>query len=142
MSNEDQNVTALRQAYRRWADSKGKDQSGWLAIVGDDLTLRSLADGAPGMEFSSQRRGKLELLDYLNGLTADWDMIFYEIADYVAQGDRVVAIGRTAWRNRRTGKVADTAKVDLWRFENGRAVEFFELYDTARVLAAAGASPA
>ena len=77
MSNEDQNVTALRQAYRRWADSKGKDQSGWLAIVGDDLTLRSLADGAPGMEFSSQRRGKLELLDYLNGLTADWDMIFY-----------------------------------------------------------------
>ena len=139
MSNEDQNVAALRRVYRRWADSKGKDQSGWTSIVGDEFNLRSLADGAPGLEFTSERRGKLELLDYLNGLTADWDMIFYEIEEYVAQGDRVVAIGRTAWRNRRTGKVADTAKADLWRFKDGLAVEFFEFYDTARVLAAAQA---
>ena len=142
MSNEDQNVAALRRAYRSWADSKGKDQSGWASIVGDEFTLRSLADGAPGLEFSSERRGKLELLDYLNGLTADRDMIFYEIEEYVAQGDRVVAIGRTAWRNRRTGKVADTAKVDLWRFREGRAIEYFEFYDTARVLAAAQPSAA
>ena len=61
-------------------------------------------------------------------------MIHYTIDEYVAEGDRVVAIGSTAWKNRATGKVFDTPKVDVWRFENGRAIAFFELYDTAMVL--------
>jgi len=45
--------------------------------------------------------------------------------------------GSTAWRHKRTGKVADTPKVDFWRFRDGKAVEFYEYYDTAAVFAAA-----
>ncbi len=62
-------------------------------------------------------------------------MDHYTVDEYVAQGDRVVAIGRTGWRNRETGKAFDTPKVDVVRFRDGQIVEFFELYDTAMVLA-------
>ncbi len=37
---------------------------------------------------------------------------------------------------KRTGKVVNTPEADSWRFENGKAVEFYEFYDTAQVTAA------
>ena len=33
-----------------------------------------------------------------------------------------------------TGKIVETPKVDFWRFRDGKAVEFYEYYDTARVI--------
>ena len=41
------------------------------------------------------------------------------------------------WTNRKTGKIAETPKVDFWRFRDGKAVEFYEYFDTACVAAAA-----
>ena len=41
-----------------------------------------------------------------------------------------------AWRFRKTGKVVWTQKADSWRLNGGKAVEFYEFYDTAQVLAA------
>ena len=137
MATEDQNVARLREAYRRWADRKGEDRDGWTAIMDEAIALRSIGRGGAGVEFSSPRIGRQGVLDYLEHLTRDWQMLSYEMDEYVAQGDRVVAIGRCAWRNKRTGKVADTRKVDLWRFKDGRAVEFEELFDTAAAMAAA-----
>jgi ketosteroid isomerase-like protein len=45
-------------------------------------------------------------------------------------------LGRCAWRYKKTGKVVWTNKADSWRFAGGKAVEFFEYYDTAQVQAA------
>ena len=45
--------------------------------------------------------------------------------------------GSTPWRNVRTGRRAETPKVDVWRFPDGKAVEFFEYYDTAKLAEAA-----
>ena len=64
-------------------------------------------------------------------------MITYDMDDFIAQDDRVVVIGNVAWRNKATGKVAETPKVDIWRFRDGKVVEFAEFYDTARSFAAA-----
>jgi ketosteroid isomerase-like protein len=36
----------------------------------------------------------------------------------------------------RTGKEVWTQKADSWLFENGKAIEYYEFYDTAQVLAA------
>ena len=41
--------------------------------------------------------------------------------------------GRTAHR-----PDVDTPKADFWTFRDGKIVEFYELYDTAALLAAAG----
>ena len=44
-------------------------------------------------------------------------MKHYTVEEYIAQGDVVVARGSTAWTNKKTGKVADTPKIDFWRFK-------------------------
>ena len=54
----------------------------------------------------------------------DWEMISHAMNDFIAQDDRVAVIGRAIWRHKRTGKVADTRKVDIWRFRDGKAVDF------------------
>jgi uncharacterized protein len=64
-------------------------------------------------------------------------MIQYKIDEYIAQGDRVVAVGSCAFRNKRTGKVLDTPKADFHKFRKGKICEFFEFYDTAQAIAQA-----
>jgi ketosteroid isomerase-like protein len=137
MTIEQDNVDTLRKAYSRWAESKGSDFSCWTDLTADHATLDSLADGAAEVAFTRSRVGKAEVLEYLRGLTAEWEMISYDVDEFIAQGDRVVALGRTAWRNRKTGKIADTPKLDVWRMQGGEAVEFQEFYDTAQMIAAA-----
>jgi len=39
-----------------------------------------------------------------------------------------------AWRR----KGIETPKIDFWRFPGGKAIEFYEYCDTARVITAAG----
>lgn len=137
MRDETENVETLRRAYDSWADGKGSSVECWTSIIADDARLTSLGDGAPGVGFSHPRSGRSEIIDYLTARAEDWEMIFYRIDEYVAQGDRVVAIGATSWRNKGTGKVVVTPKVDLWRMRNGKVVHFSEFYDTARLIAAA-----
>jgi ketosteroid isomerase-like protein len=137
MTTEVDNVAILKQAYAEWAGQRGQSVDCWMSIVADDARLTSLADGAQGVTFTRPRTGKSEILDYLKGLTAEWDMLFYRIDEHIAQGDRVVALGSTSWRNKRTGKVMVTPKVDIWRMRNGKIVQFAEFYDTAKLIAAA-----
>jgi uncharacterized protein len=120
MAAMNENVALLKEAYAQWADHKGSDCECWMSIMADDASLRSLANGAPEMEFTTRRNSKAEIRGYLEGLTRDWEMVNFDMNDFVADGDRVVVIGRVAWRNKVTGKVADTPKVDIWRFRTVR----------------------
>ncbi len=131
-----ENVAVLRKAYAGWSNSRGADTNCWLSIIADDARLNSLADGAPGVRFTRPRSGRSEILDYLKALTTDWEMIFYRVDEYVAQGDCVVAVGSTSWQNKQTKKVFVTPKVDVWRMKDGKVVKFSEFYDTARLIAA------
>jgi uncharacterized protein len=100
--------------------------------------MRSLAEGAPGMEFTAPAAGKAGVEQYLEGIAANWEVLRFEVEEIITQGERaVVVVAQCTFRNRLTGKAVETPKVDLWRFEDGKAVEFRELYDTAGALAAA-----
>ncbi|GJE03354.1 nuclear transport factor 2 family protein [Methylobacterium isbiliense] len=137
MSQEEANIARLKDAYARWSDQKGADCGCWMNLMADDATLRSLAESAPELPFAAQRRSRQEIQDYLDGLLRDWEMVEADMNDFIAQGDRVVAMGRVAWRNRATGKVAASRKVDIWQFRNGDVVGFEEFFDTAGAVAAA-----
>ena len=51
-------------------------------------------------------------------------MIEFATEHFIAQGDRVVMLGRCAWRYKKTGKVVWTQKADFWRFAGGKAIEY------------------
>jgi len=136
MGQEAANVGQLREAYRNWHESKGGSADHWMSICDERIDFRSLADGVEKLEFTQRYKSREDLAEYFDGLTGSFDMIHFTVDEFVAQGDRVVAIGSTAWRSKATGKEFETPKVDVWRFKDGRAIEFFEYYDTAIVQAA------
>jgi ketosteroid isomerase-like protein len=127
----------LRAAYKEWHDTRGASAATWISLMADDVEVRSIADGAPGLEFSAPRKGKAAMQGYFSGLAAEWEMIHYAAEEFLVDGDRVVVFGRCAYRNRKTGKTAESPIVNRWRFHNGLAIEYFELYDTAGAFAAA-----
>jgi ketosteroid isomerase-like protein len=126
MSSE-ANVQLLKEAYRQWNDSKGGSVDYWFdSVIGPQINFGSFLRGAAPVEFATEYDDRTKLRGYFNGLK-----------EYVAQDDAAVARGSCAWINKKTGKRAETPKVDFWRFKGGKAIEFYEYFDTAHVIDAA-----
>lgn len=136
MSTEKSNIAILKNAFEKWNATKGASIQDWLDIMADDIRIQSVAEGATGLEFTKQSEGKAAAAEYFAGLDSQLEMIHYTVDEYFASGDQVVAVGKTAWRNRATGKEFETPKIDVVRFKAGKIAESFELYDTAKVLGA------
>jgi len=139
MSTEDSNVTVLKEAYRQWHETKGGSVDHWLTLMTDDVKFRSLAEGTKPMEFTCTSSCKSDVQRYFAGLTEDWQMNYYRMDEYIAQGDRVVALGSCSFKHKKTGKILETPKADFHKFRDGKICEFFELYDTAQALGVATA---
>jgi uncharacterized protein len=92
MGSEQTNVARLREVYARWAKSRGASVEEWCELCDEGISLVPLADGAPGLELTVPARGKEGLRAYLAGVASDRDMLSFEVAEYVARGERVVAI--------------------------------------------------
>lgn len=137
MSVDQKTLDALKHAYHEWNRTLGDSADVWLGLLADDVCFGSLADGADAMKFTEACRSKEAVVDYFKGLAAEWEMIHYKIDDYIVDGDKVVARGDCCFRHRKTGRPLATPKADFWTFKDGKAVEFFEFYDTATAFAAA-----
>ena len=136
MADANSNVEILKQAYGNWAKSKGASADHWLSICADNIAFGSLAQGPAGARYLTAFQERNALKEYFAGLARDWEMLDFVTEHFVAQDDRVVVLGRCAWKFKKTGKVVETPKADSWRFKDGKAVEYYEYYDTAQVHAA------
>lgn len=133
------NVEKLREVCRLWNETKGTSIDKWMELMAEDIVFRSSAGGAAGVEFTGDRRSKDEMARYFAGLSADWEMIHFTSEEFLEAGEWVVMRGQCAFRHRRTGKSFETPRADFVRFRDGKIVEYFEFYNTAKVLAAAKA---
>jgi ketosteroid isomerase-like protein len=136
MSDEASNVATLKEAYRLWRESLGGSVDHWMGICAENIQFGSIVQGAPRVAYMTEYKARDELAQYFEGLKRDWEMIEFKTDHFVAQGDRVVMLGSCSWRAKSTGKVVTTPKADSWRFANGKAVEYYEFFDTAQVHAA------
>src|SRR5262245_25420059 len=134
MSQEADNVALLKRCYQKWSDSRGNSVDDWLAMCADDIHFGSIAEGPAKVEYLTASYSRRDALaTYFEGIKRDWEMIEYVAENFVAQGDRVVMLGRCSWRFKKTGKVVSTPKADSWRFADGKAIEYYEYYDTAKL---------
>ena len=112
MTTESTNVAILKDAYQRWHDTKGGSVEHWMSLMTDDISFRSLAQGAAPMKFTRAATSKDDVRQYFAGLAADWEMIYFRTNEFIAQNDRVVVLCDVSFRFRKTGKVAFTPKAD------------------------------
>jgi uncharacterized protein len=137
MNREETHIELLKQAYQQWNDTKAGSVKHWLALMTDDVRFRSLAAGAAQMEFTRTSTCKDDVKRYFAELTSQWEMKHYVIDEYIAHGERVVALGNCSFKNKRTGRILETPKADFHRFRDGKICEFFEFYDTAQAISCA-----
>jgi len=129
----------LEQAYRNWNETKGGSFEEILDLFADEVEMRSVLSPDIPHEVSGTHRTKAEAVNYFASLARDWEMLAYDVDRFIADGDDIVMVGRCAWRNRATGKVVDTPKVDIWHFENGKITQFLEMFDSLGFVQALGA---
>ena len=138
MPSVNPNVEILKPLYAKWHETKGGSVEDWMAILADEIDFRSLAMGQlEGGRFTAPRSSREAVRGYFEELLGEWKMVHFTVDEFIADGGRVCMIGSTAWTHKTSGKTVETPKVDVWRFENGKAVAFFEYYDTAGLVACA-----
>ena len=120
----------LRDAYALWSESSGTRSDQWIELLSDGIEMRSVLTPDLPDDLAATRRTMSGALEYFQTVARDWEMINFICDRFVDGGDDVVMVGRCAWRNRATGRVVDTPKVDVWRFEGGKAVSFLEMFDS------------
>lgn len=132
-----QNIEKLRKGYAAWTVSKGSAVDYWINLLDDNVQWASTVDEANlGMSFAKDRQSKDGVRAYFENLGSIWEMVFFDLEDMIGQNNRVVVLGNCKWKNRNTGKAVETKKVDVFRFKNGKILEFREYFDTAKAIAA------
>ena len=134
-TEQQQNASQMREAWKKWHDSKGSDLAMWKDYMSDDIKLFSLADGDDKLPFTTKRQGYNEIHRYLEGLTDAFSMGHWRIDETVAEGDRVIGIGSTGWTHKISGKSFVTPVVIVTRWRDGKMCEYGEYYDTAKAAA-------
>ena len=138
------NLATLETLYKRWHDTKGGCVEDIIDMFADHIEMRSVLTPDVPHEMSGTHSTKAEARAYFEGLLKDWQMIEFVAERFIEGegGDDIVMIGRCAWRHRGTGIEVSTPKVDLWRFEGGKAVLFYELFDSLAFARGIGLVPA
>jgi uncharacterized protein len=124
------NAERIRAAYQQWHLSRGHDCVPFIELADDDIEMGSVLNPPELNALAGSHSGLARMRDYFTALAAEWEMVEFPTENVVEQGDTVVWIGRCTWRNKHTGVTVATPKVDIWTFKGGKAVKFFEMFDT------------
>ena len=130
MLDNDLPIDEIADAYRQWRESRGGNSEQIIALMGDGIRMRSVLDPALPDDLAADRKSIEEARQYFEIVARDWEMLDYPQEKIVGDGDTVVWIGRCRWRHRFTGREIETPKVDVWTFQDGKAVSFLEMFDS------------
>lgn len=120
----------LKSAYDNWRRTKGGNLDEVLDLFDDQIEMHSVLEPGVKHELARVQTSREDTKKYFRELLDNWEMIDFPTEKILADGDTVVWIGRCHWRNKKDGNVLDTPKIDVWTFRNGKAVRFFEMFDS------------
>ncbi|HEV3165101.1 MAG TPA: nuclear transport factor 2 family protein [Isosphaeraceae bacterium] len=91
----------------------------------------------PQIPFAGMRRGRNQVVEYFEvvGETTHRDegVLDPDAFEYIAQGEKVVVIGRDRVRGKATGNHAEGWWIHVFTIREGRIVKFRQYFDTAAV---------
>lgn len=122
---------ANTELVRRWyaAIARG-DLDAVLAPLAEDVRL--WVAGPPDvLPFAGERRGHASVTALFATLREAAVIELNEPHEFIAQGDKVVVLGRHRARVRRTGRVYDAGWVQVFTLRDGAVTAFEEYGDTA-----------
>ena len=133
MSDND-NVKIVQDGY---AEFLRGDIPAVLNRFADDLEFTT--PGAPVVPYAGTKRNKNELAGFFQKLNETVNISLFEPREYVAHGDRVVALGHYAGEVRSTGKAFASDWAMVWTIRDGKVTRFHEYSDPSELKAGFGA---
>jgi ketosteroid isomerase-like protein len=129
---ESQNIETVRHIYA--ALVRG-DIPGMIECMDEAIVV--LMPGSPAVPTAGVRRGVGEVERFLEEWRGQVEFSVFDTREFIAQGNRVVALIHYEGRYRPTGKPFSADSAALWTLGNGRAIRFQEFTDTEALAKAA-----
>jgi ketosteroid isomerase-like protein len=131
MSEQD-NVRTVQEAYA--AFGRG-DIPGLLSML--DENVEWITPGSPDvLPTAGTRRGREGVAEFFSTLAQTDDIEVFEPQEFIAQGDKVVAIIKCRTRLKASGRAVDDELVHIFTVRDGRIARFREYFDTAAAVEA------
>ncbi|OWW19286.1 nuclear transport factor 2 family protein [Noviherbaspirillum denitrificans] len=124
--NEQDNIQLVMQAYDRF---KSGDIPGLMNLFSEDIEWT--LDRTEHVPFSGPRRGKEEVGQFFSSIDEMQHPLQFEPQEFIAQGDKVVALGHYAWSVKHTDRVFESDWAEVFTVRNGKITRFREYMDTA-----------
>ena len=131
--SEAQNTRVVQDAYA--AFGRG-DIPALLGLMADGIHWQPVIGTASHVPFSGERSGKAGVAEFFKRVAETEDFQQFEPREFVAQGDKVVAIGHYRATAKATGRTFDSDFVMVFTLRDGKVVAFREFTDSAAVNAA------
>jgi uncharacterized protein len=125
------NIEIVKAAYAAFLRA---DIAGVLALLDDNVDWKPVVGAAPYVPTSGARRGTAQVAEFFGLLARSIHFTQFEPREYVAERDRVVALGHYAATTE--GGRIDSDFVMIFTLRNGKVVAFQEFADSAQLNAA------
>jgi hypothetical protein len=130
-----ENLQLVKEGYAAY---KRGDIPGLLTLMAEDVEW--IIPG-PGLPLAGTYRGRDGVANFFQKLVADSDVLDFEPREFVAEGDRVLVVGRERVRVKATNRTVELDWIMSFTLRNGKVAIFREYTDT-KALADAYASTA
>ena len=130
---EAQNTKVVQDAYAAFARG---DIPTLLGYMTDDIHWQPVIGTAKHVPFSGERKGKASVAEFFKRVAESEDFQQFEPREFVAQGDKVVAIGHYRAVTKATGKSFESDFVMVFTLRDGKVATFREFTDSAGINAA------
>ena len=126
-----ENTELVQQGYQHFQNG---DIQGLLGLLSEDVEWTQFE--IEGVPFSGTRRGPERVSEFFSQVFDTEDPLHFEPREFVAQDDKVVALGHYAWRVKSTGREYESDFVHVFTVRDGKVAKYQEFMDTAVVGAA------
>jgi len=124
--NEQENTKLVKRGYELF---KSGDIETLLGMYSDDVSWETpKVENTP---FNGKISGKENLANWITAYSEAEEMSVFEQDEFIAQGDKVVVLGRVEARSKATNNEYSTNIVHILTIKDGKVTGFLELLDTA-----------
>ena len=125
---EQENTELVQRIYGSFRDG---DIPAMLDSLSEDVQwVTAQIEGVPT---GGTRRGREQVGQFFETLSDGQEARQLDLREYVAQDDRVVALGHYAWHVKATGKVWESDFAHVLSVRDGKVTRFQEYTDTAAI---------
>ena len=126
--SEEQNTRLVQQAYQ---DFQNGDIQGVLGTLSEDVEW--VTTQLSGVPVGGTYHGVEEAGQFFSSLGDSQEPRHFEPREFVAQGEKVVALGHYAWHVKSTGREWESDFVLVFSVREGKIVRFQEYTNTAAI---------